>query len=268
MSSRINATFAALRDQGRTAVIPYVACGDPFADATVDILLALAAGGADVIELGVPFSDPMADGPVIQKASERALARGIGTVQVLQAVRGFRERDGKTPVVLMGYANPIEHLGTEAFVAAAAGAGVDGVIVVDYPPEECEAFAAALQAVGIDLIFLLAPTSTPERIARVAQLARGFLYYVSLKGITGAGHLDVDAVAARLPAIRERSTLPLAVGFGIRDGAGAQAVARIADAVVVGSRLVEEIEQAGAADALPAAARLISGIRAAIDGAA
>jgi tryptophan synthase alpha chain len=265
---RIAACFSALRARERTGLISYIAGGDPSPELTVPLLHELVRSGVDILELGVPFSDPMADGPTIQRAAERGIRNGVGLRACLQMVADFRRTDTRTPVVLMGYANPIEHLGTEAFVAAAAGAGVDGVIVVDYPPEECEAFAAALQAVGIDLIFLLAPTSTPERIARVAQLARGFLYYVSLKGITGAGHLDVDAVAARLPAIRERSKLPLAVGFGIRDGAGARSLARIADAVVVGSRLVEEIETAGADGAVAAAGRLMSGIRAAIDGAA
>jgi len=267
-TSRIAGRFADLQARGRTGLITYIAGGDPAAELTVPLLHELVRAGADILELGVPFSDPMADGPTIQRAAERGIRNGVGLRRCLQMVSDFRRGDDATPVVLMGYANPIEHLGTGAFVAAAAQAGVDGVIVVDYPPEECEAFAAALQAVGIDLIFLLAPTSTPERIARVAQFARGFLYYVSLKGITGAGNLDVDAVAARLPAIRERSKLPLAVGFGIRDGAGARAVAQIADAVVVGSRLVEEIEHAGPGAALSAAFGLISAIRAAIDGAA
>jgi len=267
-ASRIAGRFADLKARGRTGLVTYIAGGDPAPELTVPLLHELVRAGADILELGVPFSDPMADGPTIQRAAERGIRNGVGLRSCLQMVTDFRRGDDTTPVVLMGYANPIEHFGADAFVAAAARAGVDGVIVVDYPPEECEAFAAALQKAGIDLIFLLAPTSTPERIARVAQYARGFLYYVSLKGITGAGNLDVDAVAARLPAIRERSKLPLAVGFGIRDGAGARAVARVADAVVVGSRLVEEIEQAGSGAALSAAFGLISGIRAAIDGAA
>ena len=192
--SRIAATFEALARTGRKALIPYVTCGDPFADATPDIMHALAEGGADVIELGVPFSDPMADGPVIQKASERALARQIGLPQVLEAVRRFREKDDRTPVVLMGYANPLERYdqreGEGAFIAAARNAGVDGVLVVDYPPEECEAFAARLKAAGLDMIFLLAPTSTDERMATVGRIATGYVYYVSLKGVTGTGHLD------------------------------------------------------------------------------
>jgi tryptophan synthase alpha chain len=264
---RIGTCYSALRARERTGLITYIAAGDPGPELTVPLLHALVAAGADILELGVPFSDPMADGPTIQRAAERGIRNGVGLRDCLRMVGAFRQTDAHTPVVLMGYANPIERMGTADFIAAAAGAGVDGVIVVDYPPEECAQFAADLQAAGIDLIFLLAPTSTPERIARVAELARGFLYYVSLKGTTGAGNLDVDAVAARLPAIRERSTLPLAVGFGIRDGAGAHALAHCADAVVVGSRLVEEIEQAGPHGAVAAAGRLIAGIRAAIDGA-
>ena len=201
--SRIAATFERLHAQRRKALVPYVMAGDPYADATVEIMLAMTAAGADVIELGMPFSDPMAEGPVIQRASERALARGVSMAQVLAAVRSFRARDAKTPVVLMGYANPIERFeqrhGENAFVVAARDAGVDGVLVVDYPPEECEAFAARLQAAGLDPIFLLAPTSTDQRIRDVARAARGYVYYVSLKGVTGAGHLDTAAVAASPP---------------------------------------------------------------------
>ncbi len=241
--SRIAATLAALRAQGRTALIPYFTVGDPFADATVDIMRGLAAGGADVIELGVPFSDPMADGPVIQQASERALARGIGMLQVLNSVRSFRQHDRHTPVVLMGYANPVERYdqrhGAGAFVRDCALAGVDGLLVVDYPPEECEGFARDLKAAGLDLIFLLAPTSTEARIRAVARIASGYVYYVSLKGVTGAGHLDTGAVAAAVPRIRAHVRVPVGVGFGIRDAATAQAVAQVADAVVIGTRLVQ-----------------------------
>ena len=266
---RIASTFAALREQGRTAVIPYVACGDPFADATVDILLALAAGGADVIELGVPFSDPMADGPVIQKASERALSRGIGTVQVLEAVRGFRARDARTPVVLMGYANPIEAYdlahGKGGFVRAAAEAGVDGVLVVDYPPEESVEFSAALKAAGLAPIFLLAPTSTEARIAQIARVASGYIYYVSLKGVTGAATIDLDAVAARIPQIRQHARLPVGVGFGIRDAATARAISGVADAVVIGSRIVQLLEEAPREQAVQYLTDFIAEIRQALD---
>ncbi len=267
--SRIAATFQALKRDGRKALIPYVTAGDPFADATVDIMLALAEGGADVIELGVPFSDPMADGPVIQKASERALAKGIGMPQVLDMVRGFRARNTTTPVVLMGYANPVERYdqrhGRDAFVKDAAEAGVDGVLVVDYPPEECGEFAATLKAHGLDLIFLLAPTSTEARMAQVGALASGYVYYVSLKGVTGAGHLDTGAVAEAVPRIRRHVKVPVGVGFGIRDAASAQAVGRVSDGVVIGSRLIQILENETRDNAGLAARRFMSEIRAALD---
>ncbi len=263
--SRIAATFEALRADGRKALIPYVTAGDPYADGTVDIMVAMARAGADVIELGVPFSDPMADGPVIQKASERALAKGIGMPQVLQIVRDFRVRDGKTPVVLMGYANPVERYGVDRFVADAAAAGVDGVLIVDYPPEECEAFAAKLRAHGLDMIFLLAPTSTEQRIREVGRIASGYVYYVSLKGVTGAGHLDTAAVAAMVPRIKQHVKLPVGVGFGIRDAQTARAVAAVSDAVVIGSALVQLLETRDRQSVAPAAADFIGGIRAALD---
>jgi len=269
MTTRIDSTFAKLREQGRTAVIPYIACGDPFADATVDIMLALAAGGADVIELGVPFSDPMADGPVIQKASERALARGIGTPQVLEAVRAFRARDASTPVVLMGYANPIEAYdlahGAGGFVRAAAEAGVDGVLVVDYPPEESIEFSALLKTAGLAPIFLLAPTSTEARMRQVGAVAAGYVYYVSLKGVTGAGHLDTEAVARAVPRIKEHVKVPVGVGFGIRDAASAKAVAQVSDAVVIGSALVQCLEALPRDQVADGARRFIAGIRSAVD---
>ncbi len=263
--TRIATRFAALQAAGRKALIPYVTAGDPYADATVEILLAMAKAGADVIELGVPFSDPMADGPVIQKASERALAKGIGMAQVLEIVRGFRRADAKTPLVLMGYANPVERYGVERFVTDAREAGVDGVLVVDYPPEECEAFAATLRAAGLDPIFLLAPTSTDERIAAVGRIASGYVYYVSLKGVTGAGHLDTAAVAEAIPRIRRHVQVPVGVGFGIRDGASARAVAAVSDAVVIGSALVQRLETQPRAQVAAAAADFIAGIRAALD---
>jgi tryptophan synthase alpha chain len=267
--SRIASTLAALKAQGRQAIIPYVTAGDPYADATPEIMLALAEGGADIIELGVPFSDPMADGPVIQKASERALLRGIGATQVLDMVRRFRQRNATTPVVLMGYANPVERYdqrhGAGRFIRDAAVAGVDGLLVVDYPPEECEAFAAQLKAVGLDLIFLLAPTSTEQRMQQVGRIASGYVYYVSLKGVTGAGHLDTAAVAAMVPMIRAHVSVPVGVGFGIRDAASARAVAAVADAVVIGSKLIQILE-AQTRDNAPAAARaFMAEIRAALD---
>ena len=269
MSSRIDQVFARLRDEGRTAVIPYIACGDPFADATVDIMLALAAGGADVIELGVPFSDPMADGPVIQKASERALAHGIGMAQVLEAVRGFRARDAATPIVLMGYANPVEAYdlahGAGGFVRACAAAGVDGVLVVDYPPEESVAFSASLKAAGLAPIFLLAPTSTETRMKQVGAVAAGYVYYVSLKGVTGAGHLDTEAVARAVPRIKAHVKIPVGVGFGIRDAASAKAVAQVSDAVVIGSALIQCLEGLARDQVAEGARRFIAGIRSAVD---
>jgi tryptophan synthase alpha chain len=268
--SRITATLQRLQQQGRKALIPYVTVGDPFADATPDIVRGLVEGGADIIELGVPFSDPMADGPVIQKASERALARGIGLPQVFDAVRAIRRHNPQTPLVLMGYANPIERFdqrrGAGAFVRAAAEAGVDGLLVVDYPPEECEAFAAALKQAGLDLIFLLAPTSTDARIAQVARIASGFVYYVSLKGVTGSGHLNVSSVAQAMPRIKAHVKLPVGVGFGIRDAASAQAVARVADAVVIGARLVQILEAEPRDNVAAAGRRFMAEIRTALDG--
>ena len=265
MSARIDTVFAKLRDAGRTAVIPYIACGDPYADATVDIMLALAAGGADVIELGVPFSDPMADGPVIQKAGERALAQRIGLIQVLGYVSEFRRENQTTPIVLMGYANPVERYGSQRFIEDAQSAGVDGVLIVDYPPEECEAFAAALKARGLDPIFLLAPTSTTARMKQVARIASGYVYYVSLKGVTGAGHLDTRAVADMVPRIKAIVPVPVGVGFGIRDAATARAIAGVSDAVVIGTALVQRLEAATPHTVAQVGGDFIAEIRAAID---
>jgi len=269
ITSRIAATFARLQAEGRKALIPYVTAGFPYADVTPELMHGMAAAGADVIELGVPFSDPMADGPVIQKAGEAALALGVGMKQVLQMVGTFREKDAVTPVVLMGYANPVERYdlthGKGAFVRDAAAAGVDGVLIVDYPPEECEVFAAELRAKGIDLIFLLAPTSTPHRMAQVARLASGYVYYVSLKGVTGAGHLDTDAVGQMLPKIREHVKIPVGVGFGIRDARTAQAVGSAADAVVIGTRIIQLIEGQPRERVTPRVGEFLAGIRAALD---
>ena len=262
---RIDATFERLRAAGRTALIPYVTAGDPSLAATLPIMRALTAAGADIIELGVPFSDPMADGPVVQRASERALAQGVNLADVLAVVTEFRRGDSKTPVVLMGYANPIESMVVTTFADRAQAAGVDGVIVVDYPPEEATDFAGLLVARGIAPIFLVSPTTPPARIASVAKLARGYVYYVSLKGVTGAGHLDTGEVAQRLAEIRKHVALPIGVGFGIRDAAGAQAIAAHADAVVIGSRLIQEIEAGSPDQAAPRAAAWLATIRGAID---
>jgi tryptophan synthase alpha chain len=266
---RIDATFAALQSQGRKALIPFIHCGDPYPDLSPEIMWAMADAGADVIELGVPFSDPMADGPVIQRAAERALAHGISLPKVLDNVARFRRRNTTTPLVLMGYANPIERYdlqhGAHAFVRDAKAAGVDGVLVVDYPPEECEAFAASLTAQDMAPIFLLAPTSTEDRMAAVGRMASGYVYYVSLKGVTGAGHLDTDAVAAMVPRIKQYVHIPVGVGFGIRDAATAQAVARSADAVVIGSAIVQLLETQTRESVADVAARFIADIRQALD---
>ena len=240
--SRIAARFAALRARQRTALIPFITAGDPSPAVTVPIMQAMAEAGADLIELGVPFSDPMADGPVIQRASERALAAGMTYAKVLDIVAEFRERDDETPVVLMGYLNPLEAVGYARAAERAAAAGVDGVLTVDLPPEEAEELARELRANGIDPVFLLAPTSGDERIARICAEASGFVYYVSLKGVTGAANLDVGEVAERVNRIRRVTDLPVGVGFGIRDGASAAKIARVSDAVVVGSAVVARVE--------------------------
>ncbi|MBL8448114.1 MAG: tryptophan synthase subunit alpha [Zoogloeaceae bacterium] len=264
--SRIATTFAELAARGRKALIPFITAGDPSPEMTLPLLRALVAGGADVIELGVPFSDPMADGPTIQRASERALARGMSLRGVLEIVSQFRAEGGLTPIVLMGYANPVEAMGVDRFVVAAGAAGVDGVLIVDYPPEECLEFAAKLRAAALDPVFLLAPTSTDQRIADVAKAGSGYIYYVSLKGVTGAGHLDLDEVARRIPMIRSRVGMPVGVGFGIRDAESARQVAQVADAVVIGSRIIEEIENAPVEAVTDRVTAFLGTIRRALDG--
>ena len=263
--SKIQATFERLQAQGRKALIPFVTAGDPDPATTVPLMHALVEAGADIIELGVPFSDPMADGPTIQRASERALAKGVSLRQVFGMVANFRADNNETPVVLMGYANPIEAMGVEQFTAAAFDAGVDGVLVVDYPPEESAEFAKAMNANALDPIFLLAPTSTPERIALVAAQASGYVYYVSLKGVTGSAALDVQSVAARIPEIHAATGVPVGVGFGIRDAATAGAIARFADAVVVGSRIIEEIAQSTGDNVCQKVHTLVAGLRRGVD---
>ena len=263
--SRIAPTFAALAKQNRKALIPFVTAGDPDPAMTVPLMHALAAAGADVIELGVPFSDPMADGPIIQRASERALKHGTSLKNVLEFTAAFRLTNTATPVVLMGYANPIEAMGCEKFADAALAAGVDGVLVVDYPPQEAAQLAALLSARKIDTIFLLSPTSTESRIKEVARYASGYIYYVSLRGVTGAANLDVGEVAKKMPEIRAHIKLPIGVGFVIRDAETARAVGKIADAVVIGSRLVQEIEASPRDKALDNISILVKDIRSAID---
>lgn len=263
--SRIQATLAALAEKNKKGLIPFITAGDPAPELTVPLMHGLVAGGADIVELGIPFSDPMADGPVIQRASERALAQGVGLRQVLQMVQEFRRDDDSTPVVLMGYANPIERMGPAGFIDAAKEAGVDGVLVVDYPPEECEEFAQQLRDNGLDAIFLLAPTSTEERILQVGKIASGYVYYVSLKGVTGSGHLDLSGVSDMIPRIKRHVQVPVGVGFGIRDAETARAIGALADAVVIGSRIIQELENAPREQAVAAVQTFIAGIRAALD---
>jgi tryptophan synthase alpha chain len=263
--SRIQGRFESLARERRKALIPYITAGDPHPSLTVPLMRALVEAGADILELGVPFSDPMADGPVIQRAGERALKHGVGLADVLKLVVDFRKEDKHTPIVLMGYANPIEAMGVEKFVAAAKTADVDGVIVVDYPPEECGELAGLAKKQGIDPIFLLAPTSTDQRIEQVARVGSGYLYYVSLRGITGAAHLDFTEVTARIPRIRAATRLPIGVGFGIRDAESARRVAEAADAVVIGSRIIQEIEAAGPEQAVARVKAFLKPIRQALD---
>ena len=263
--SRIATTFSKLAREKRVALIPYIMAGDPSPADTVPLMHALVAAGADAIELGVPFSDPMADGPVIQRAAERALKQGVGLNDVLKIAAEFRATNQKTPVVLMGYANPIERIGIDAFADHARDAGVDGAIIVDYPPEESGAWLAAMDRAGIDCIYLLSPTSSAARIDLVCAAARGYIYYVSLKGVTGAGNIDTGDVEDMIRKIKSHTSLPVGVGFGIRDGATAQRIAGFADAVVIGSRLIEEIETSPKGEAIERVAMLVKGIRGAMD---
>jgi tryptophan synthase alpha chain len=263
--SRIAATFEKLRQRRRKALIPFITAGDPDLASTVPVMHALVEGGADIIELGVPFSDPMADGPAIQRSSERALKHGVSLKDVIGCVARFRKRDADTPVVLFGYANPIEALGVETFADLAQQAGADGALVVDYPPEEARDLVKLLDTRSLDTIFLLSPTTTEARLGQVAALGRGYLYYVSLKGVTGAANIDLEDVAARIATIRSHTRLPVGVGFGIRDGETARRVAAVADAVVIGSRLVEEIEQSRPGEAAANARAFMSGVRRAMD---
>ena len=263
--SRITATFLKLQEQRKKALIPFVTAGDPSPELSVPLMHAMVRAGADIVELGIPFSDPMADGPAIQRSSERAIKLGVGLRNVLGYVAEFRKTNDTTPVVLMGYANPIEHMGYEGFAKAARASGVDGVLVVDYPPEEGGDLFKYLGEQQLDPIFLLAPTSSDARIAAVGKLARGYVYYVSLKGVTGAANIDLTEVAAKLPQIKASTQLPIGVGFGIRDAATAKAVAGIADAVVIGSRIIQEIESSNASNVLDNVSKLLSGIRTAMD---
>jgi tryptophan synthase alpha chain len=267
--SRIQQRLADLQSQQKKALIPYITAGDPQPDVTVPAMHAMVSAGADLLEVGVPFSDPMADGPVIQAACERALKHHVTLHKVLDMVREFRQYDTHTPVILMGYLNPIEVWGYTDFATAAAAAGVDGMLTVDMPPEEAAGFSAAMKDAAIDTIFLLAPTSDESRMQKVSELASGFIYYVSFKGVTGANQLDISSVAAKLKELRRHTTLPVGVGFGIRDAETAGQVSRIADAVVVGSVLVSQVaDLAESPDSIPAAlAATVAELRAGIDGA-
>ena len=263
--SRIQTTFAQLKQQGKKALIPYITAGDPHPKHTVSLMHTLVKHGADMIELGVPFSDPMADGPVIQRASERALVHKVGLTAVLEMVKEFRKGDQQTPIILMGYANPIEAIGPTAFADRAKAADVDGVITVDYPPEECGDFVKELRARDIDPVFLLAPTTEPKRVDLIVEQASGFVYYVSLKGVTGAANLDIEEVSKRVASIRKQTNLPVGVGFGIRDAATARATAQIADAVVVGSRMVQVVESSNDENLLQNVASLMTELKTAVD---
>jgi tryptophan synthase alpha chain len=263
--SRITAVFDKLRERRRKALIPFITAGDPEPAMMVPLMHEVVKAGADIIELGVPFSDPMADGPAIQRSSERALSYGVGLNDVLSMVEAFRKSDNSTPIVLMGYANPIEAMGYEVFAARAKQCGVDGVLTVDYPPEEAGEWARHLESQQLDAIFLLSPTTPQARIEKVAQLATGYIYYVSLKGVTGSSHLDLRDVAAKLAEVRLRVSIPVGVGFGIRDRATASAIAELADGVVVGSRIVEEIEKSSREELLANVYQLVSSLRAAVD---
>jgi len=263
--SRIQTIFDKLKQHKRKALIPFFTAGDPTPALTVPLLHALVEAGADIIELGVPFSDPMADGPTIQRASERALKHGVALHDVLDMVAAFRTRDVSTPIVLMGYGNPIEAMGWEHFAKRCAEAGVDGVLTVDFPPEESHEAFGHLQRHGIDPIFLLAPTSTDARVERVSKQARGYVYYVSLKGVTGAGHLDLSAIEQKIPHLRQYIKLPIGVGFGIRDAATALAVAKLCDGVVVGSRIVQEIENSTEQNVIANVSKLVKELRSAVD---
>jgi tryptophan synthase alpha chain len=263
--SRIQTTFQNLKQQGKKALIPYITAGDPNPTLTVPLMHAMVEAGANIIELGVPFSDPMADGPVIQRASERALAHRVSLTDVLGMVAEFRKANGTTPVVLMGYANPVEAMGQEKFSLLAAQSGVDGVLTVDYPPEECQEFVTLLRNNQVDPIFLLAPTSVAKRVEAVVKSASGFIYYVSLKGVTGASHLDMGEVESKVAAIRKLTSLPIGVGFGVRDAATARMVAAVADAVVVGSRMVQEIENSSVQNVVANVRNLVGELHTAVD---
>jgi len=266
--SRIRDRFAQLKQQGRKALIPYLTAGDPNPGFSVPLMHAMVEAGADILELGVPFSDPMAEGPVIQHAMERALVHQISLTQVIQLVASFRQQDKTTPVLLMGYLNPVEVMGYEKFVTQAVDAGVDGVLLVDLPPEEAQDLLTSARAKGLDVVFLVSPTTTDARIRTIAEASSGFVYYVSLKGVTGAGHLDIAGVSERVAKIKSMTELPVGVGFGIKDGESAKSIAAVADAIVVGSALVRLVEAniSSLDNSRSAVMELIAVMRRAMDG--
>ncbi|MSQ80487.1 MAG: tryptophan synthase subunit alpha [Candidatus Methylopumilus sp.] len=263
--SRITNIFKALKEKNKKALIPYITAGDPHPDLTVSMMHALVEAGADMIELGIPFSDPMADGPIIQRASERALAHHVSLSHVFKMVKIFREKDAQTPIILMGYANPIEAIGAEAFVERAKASDVDGIITVDYPPEECMQFTSLLKEKNINSIFLLSPTTELDRVKLIIEQTSGFLYYVSLKGVTGAANIDIEQVKSRVAMIRKLTNLPIGVGFGVKDAATAKEVAKISDAIVVGSRIVQEIENSNKDNLIINISKLMKELRQAVN---
>jgi tryptophan synthase alpha chain len=268
--SRITQCFTSLKAQGRKALMPYITAGDPDIDTSLGIMHALVKNGADLIELGFPFSDPSSDGPVVQRAVERSLAQGTTLRQVLDVVAKFRKTNTTTPIVLMGYLNPVEFMGYQKFTDAAVAAGVDGVILVDMPPEESHDLHAILRKAGLDTIYLVAPTTNDARAEQICKQSTGYVYYVSLKGVTGAAHLDIDSVVENINRLRKHTQLPIGVGFGIHDAASAAAIAKVSDAIVVGSALIKRIAELKAGqkytpEQLVAQTDLIAGMRAAMD---
>lgn len=263
--SRIQTTFLSLMRSKKKALITFIIAGDPIPNLTVPLLHALVAGGADILELGVPFSDPLAEGPVIQRACERALKFNINMYHILEYVKEFRKTNNVTPVVLMGYANPLERFGVNTFVLAAKQAGIDGTIIVDYPPEACKVFVQKMLAEELDPIFLLAPTSSEKRIKLISEISSGFVYYISLKGVTGASYINVDEVVNRIQLVRKYIKLPISVGFGIHDHTIAKAISLVADAIVIGSRLIEELEHSLQENVIQVAQDFVRKIRQTID---
>jgi tryptophan synthase alpha chain len=262
--SRIEQVFKDLKKQNKKALIPFITAGDPSVDLTLKILHQMVKSGADMIEIGIPFSDPMADGPVIQRASERALANNVGIKKTFEIVKDFRSTNKTTPIILMGYANPIEAIGLDQFLTLCKDSDIDGVITVDYPPEESENYVKKLKEINVDAIFLLAPTTEKQRIEKIIKQASGFLYYVSLKGVTGAQNIDIDQVKGRVHEIKELTNLPVAVGFGVRDPETAKKVAEFSDAVVIGSRIIQEVESSSEDNLIPNIASIVESIKEAI----